>query len=90
MSEEKRISRRKSRVGKVISDKMEKTIVIAVETYRKHKLYGKRVKYTKKFKVHDQENVAKTGDVVKVMETRPLSKDKCWRLLEVVREQKLL
>lgn len=81
-----RTTRRKVRVGKVVSDKMDKTIVVAVETYKKHSLYGKRVKYTKKFKAHDEENRAKIGDVVKIMETRPLSKDKRWRLLEVVEE----
>ncbi len=81
-----RTTRRKVRVGKVVSDKMDKTIVVAVETYKKHSLYGKRVKYTKKFKAHDEENRAKTGDVVKIMETRPLSKDKRWRLMEIVEE----
>ncbi|KFZ39532.1 MULTISPECIES: 30S ribosomal protein S17 [Thermoactinomyces] len=81
-----RTSRRKVRVGKVVSDKMDKTIVVAVETYKKHPLYGKRVKYTKKFKAHDEENRAKVGDVVRIMETRPLSKDKRWRLVEIVEE----
>jgi small subunit ribosomal protein S17 len=75
---------RKVQVGKVVSDKMEKTIVVAVETYKKHNLYHKRIKYTKKFKAHDENNEAKIGDVVKIMETRPLSKDKRWRLAEVV------
>jgi small subunit ribosomal protein S17 len=75
---------RKVQVGKVVSDKMDKTIVVAVETYKKHNLYHKRIKYTKKFKAHDENNEAKIGDVVKVMETRPLSKDKRWRLVEVV------
>ena len=65
---------------------MDKTIVVAVETYKKHPLYGKRVKYTKKFKAHDEENRAKIGDVVRIMETRPLSKDKRWRLVEIVEE----
>ena len=81
-----RTSRRKVRVGKVVSDKMDKTIVVAVETYKKHPLYGKRVKYTKKFKAHDEENRATVGDVVRIMETRPLSKDKRWRLVEIVEE----
>ena len=81
-----RTSRRKVRIGKVVSDKMDKTIVVAVETYKKHPLYGKRVKYTKKFKAHDEENRAKVGDVVRIMETRPLSKDKRWRLVEIVEE----
>ncbi|MFC6648384.1 MULTISPECIES: 30S ribosomal protein S17 [Paenibacillus] len=82
MSEER--NARKVLTGKVVSDKMDKTIVIAVETYKKHNLYHKRIKSTKKFKAHDEENVAKIGDVVKVMETRPLSKDKRWRLVEVI------
>jgi small subunit ribosomal protein S17 len=75
---------RKVQIGKVVSDKMEKTIVVAVETYKKHNLYHKRIKYTKKFKAHDENNDAKIGDTVKIMETRPLSKDKRWRLVEVV------
>ncbi len=77
---------RKEQVGKVVSDKMDKTIVVAVETYKKHDLYHKRIKYTKKFKAHDENNQAKIGDIVKIMETRPLSKDKCWRLVEIVEE----
>ncbi|HET6872152.1 MAG TPA: 30S ribosomal protein S17 [Sporolactobacillaceae bacterium] len=77
---------RKSYVGKVISDKMDKTITVLVETYKKDTLYGKRVKYSKKYKAHDEENVAKIGDVVRIMETRPLSKDKRFRLIEVVEE----
>jgi small subunit ribosomal protein S17 len=75
---------RKTQVGKVVSDKMDKTIVVAVETYKKHDLYHKRIKYTKKFKAHDDNNEAKIGDVVKISETRPLSKDKRWRLVEIV------
>ncbi|MGG0824352.1 30S ribosomal protein S17 [Paenibacillus turicensis] len=75
---------RKVQIGKVVSDKMDKTIVVAVETYKKHDLYHKRIKYTKKFKAHDENNTAKIGDVVKIAETRPLSKDKRWRLVEVV------
>ncbi|PUA35010.1 30S ribosomal protein S17 [Paenibacillus elgii] len=75
---------RKTQLGKVVSDKMDKTIVVAVETYKKHDLYHKRIKYTKKFKAHDENNEAKIGDVVKIMETRPLSKDKRWRLVEIV------
>jgi small subunit ribosomal protein S17 len=82
MSEER--NARKVLIGKVVSDKMDKTVVIAVETYKKHSLYHKRIKSTKKFKAHDEENVAKIGDTVKVMETRPLSKDKRWRLVEVI------
>lgn len=79
-------SNRKVRIGRVVSDKMDKTIVVSVETYRRHKLYGKRVKYSKKFKAHDENNQAKVNDIVKIMETRPLSKDKRWRLVEVVEE----
>ncbi|WP_308636577.1 30S ribosomal protein S17 [Paenibacillus silvisoli] len=75
---------RKVQIGKVVSDKMDKTIVVAIETYKKHDLYHKRIKYTKKFKAHDENNQAKIGDIVKVMETRPLSKDKRFRLIEIV------
>jgi len=75
---------RKEQIGKVVSDKMDKTIVVAVETYKKHSLYHKRIKYTKKFKAHDENNEAKIGDTVRIMETRPLSKDKRWRLVEIV------
>ncbi len=75
---------RRVQIGKVVSDKMDKTIVVAVETYKKHELYHKRIKHTKKFKAHDEDNQAKTGDTVKIMETRPLSKDKNWRLVEIV------
>lgn len=75
---------RRVQVGKVVSDKMDKTIVVAVETYKKHDLYHKRIKYTKKYKAHDEKNEAKIGDVVKIMETRKLSKDKNWRLVEIV------
>lgn len=71
-------------VGKVVSDKMEKTIVVAVETYKKHNLYNKRIKHTEKFKSHDEGNEANIGDTVKIMETRPISKDKRWRLVEIV------
>ncbi|GAA0381007.1 30S ribosomal protein S17 [Bacillus horti] len=81
---------RKVRTGKVVSDKMDKTITVSVETYKKHSLYGKRVKYTKKFKAHDENNQAKIGDVVKIMETRPISKDKRWRLVEVVEESVII
>ncbi|XEC94612.1 30S ribosomal protein S17 [Paenibacillus tarimensis] len=82
MSEER--NARKVQIGKVVSDKMDKTIVVSVETYKKHDLYHKRIKYTKKFKAHDENNQAKIGDTVRIMETRPLSKDKRWRLVEVV------
>ena len=75
---------RKTRVGRVVSDKMDKTIVVAVETFVKHPLYKKRVKNTVKFKAHDENNECGIGDTVKIMETRPLSKDKRWRLVEIV------
>lgn len=75
---------RKVRVGKVVSDKMDKTIVVAVEERVAHPLYGKTVRRTKKFKAHDERNEAKVGDVVRIMETRPLSKEKRWRLVEIV------
>ena len=75
---------RKTKIGKVISDKMDKTIVVAIEESVKHKLYNKVVKRTYKLKAHDEENTCGIGDKVKVMETRPLSKDKRWRLVEIV------
>ena len=79
---------RKVRVGKVVSDKMDKTIVVAVETLVTHPLYGKQVKDTTKFKAHDENNECKIGDRVKIMETRPLSKDKRWRLVNIVEKAK--
>ena len=79
---------RKKRLGKVVSDKMDKTIVVAVETKVRHPLYGKTVNRTTKFKAHDENNTAKIGDRVLIMETRPLSKDKRWRLVEVVEKAK--
>ena len=75
---------RKTKIGKVISNKMDKTIVVAIEESVKHPLYGKVVKKTYKLKAHDEENICGMGDKVKVMETRPLSKDKRWRLVEIV------
>lgn len=75
---------RKTQVGIVVSDKMDKTIVVKVETRVKHKLYNKVVKRTVKFKAHDEENICGIGDKVLIMETRPLSKDKRWRLVEVL------
>ena len=79
---------RKTRVGKVVSNKMDKTIVVAIEDHVKHPLYKKIVKRTYKLKAHDEENTGNIGDTVKVMETRPLSKDKRWRLVEVVERVK--
>ena len=75
---------RKTRQGKVVSDKMDKTIVVAIEDHVKHPLYGKIVKKTYKLKAHDENNECAIGDTVKVMETRTLSKDKRWRLVEIV------
>lgn len=79
---------RKTRVGVVVSDKMEKTIVVAVRDNVRHPLYKKIVKKTYKLKAHDEKNEAKIGDTVKVMETRPLSKDKRWRLVEIMERAK--
>lgn len=79
---------RKSRVGIVVSDKMDKTIVVAIVRKSTHPLYGKTVTLTKKYKAHDEENVARTGDKVLITETRPISKDKRWRLVEVVEAAK--
>jgi small subunit ribosomal protein S17 len=79
---------RKQRTGLVVSDKMDKTIVVAVVDRVKHPLYGKTVKRTKKYKAHDEGNVAHTGDKVLIMETRPLSKEKRWRLVNVIEKAK--
>ena len=79
-----RISRRKLRVGTVVSDRMDKTIVVNVETRMPHPLYGKIVRVSKKYMAHDEENQCHMGDVVRIMETRPLSRTKRWRLLEIM------
>ena len=79
---------RKTRVGKVVSDKMDKTAVVAIETSVKHPLYKKVIKRTYKLKAHDENNECTVGDKVKVMETRPLSRDKRWRLVEIVEKAK--
>ena len=79
---------RKTRVGIVVSDKMDKTIVVAIETSVQHKLYHKIIKRTYKLKAHDEQNAAGIGDTVKVMECRPLSKDKRWRLVEIIEKAK--
>jgi small subunit ribosomal protein S17 len=79
---------RKTRIGVVVSDKMDKTIVVAIRTRVKHPLYGKIMKRTYKLKAHDEENKCGIGDKVKVMETRPLSKDKRWRLVEIIEKAK--
>ena len=77
---------RKVYVGRVVSAKNDKTITVLVETYRKHPLYGKRVKYSKKFRAHDELNTAKEGDIVEIMETRPLSATKRFRLVKIAQE----
>ena len=79
---------RKTRVGKVVSDKMDKTIVVAIETSVKHSLYNKIVRRTVKFKAHDENNECRVGDKVLIMETRPISKDKNWRLVEIIEKAK--
>ena len=76
--------RRKTRVGKVVSDKMQKTVVVAIERRVPHPVYSKMVTRTRRVKAHDEENTAKTGDTVRIAETRPLSKDKRWRVVEIV------
>jgi len=85
---ESRSSGRKTRIGKVVSDKMDKTITVAVETRVPHPLYKKIIKRTYKLKAHDENNECGSGDTVRVMETRPLSKDKRWRLVEVIEKAK--
>jgi small subunit ribosomal protein S17 len=79
---------RKERIGVVTSDKMEKSIVVAVERKVKHAMYGKFVKKTTKFVAHDEKNECNQGDTVRIMETRPLSKNKCWRLVEIIERAK--
>ena len=81
-------TKRKVRIGNVVSDKMDKTVVVAVETFVTHPLYKKQMKKTTKFKAHDENNECEIGDVVKIMETRPLSKDKNWRLVNIVKKAK--
>jgi len=79
---------RKERIGVVVSNKMDKTIVIAVERKVKHEKYGKFIKRRNKFTAHDEENTCNIGDTVRIMETRPLSKNKCWRLVEIIERVK--
>ena len=79
---------RKTRTGVVVSDKMDKTVVVAIKTKVRHPLYGKMVNRTRKFKAHDEENACGIGDTVRIMETRPLSKDKRWRLVEIIEKAK--
>lgn len=80
--------RRKVRSGRVISDKMDKTVVVAIETLVRHPLYGRIVRRTTKFKAHDEANECGIGDTVEIMETRPLSRDKCWRVARIVEKAK--
>ena len=84
------MERRKELVGKVVSSKNDKTITVVVETYKKDPLYGKRVKYSKKYAVHDEENKATVGDTVRIVETRPLSKTKYFYLKEIIEEAVIL
>ena len=86
MAEERNV--RKVRVGKVVSDKMDKTVVVAVERKVPHALYNKPMVSTKRFKAHDENNECQIGDTVKIVETRPLSKDKCWRVVQILERQK--
>lgn len=79
---------RKTRVGKVVSNKMDKTIVVAIQDNVKHPVYNKIVKRTVKFKAHDENNECRIGDIVEIMETRPLSKEKRWRLVEIIEKAK--
>jgi len=81
---------RKTRIGQVVSNKMDKTVVVAVESFIKHPLYGRRVKSTKKFKAHDEANSCNIGDKVRIMETRPLSKEKRWRIVEILQRAEQL
>ena len=81
-------NRRKTRVGKVVSDRMDKTIVVTIERLVKHPQYGRYVRRRSKFKVHDEKNECKMGDTVRFMETRPISKDKRWRFVEIVERAK--
>ncbi|HEY8393095.1 MAG TPA: 30S ribosomal protein S17 [Capillibacterium sp.] len=81
-----RLTRRKTRVGRVISDKMDKTVVVAVERLEQHPLYKKTVRRTTKFKAHDENNQCRIGDEVRIMETRPLSKEKRWRVVEIIKQ----
>ncbi len=82
--------KRKTRTGKVISDKMDKTVVVLVESLVRHPLYKKVVRHTSKFKVHDETNGCKVGDVVRIVETRPLSKEKHWRVVEIISRKEVV
>ena len=78
--------KRKIRIGRVVSNKMDKTVVVTVESHRAHPLYKKRVRRIHRFKAHDEQNTCHIGDVVRIEETRPLSKDKCWRVVEILQK----
>ena len=88
MEEKKVRNLRKERIGIVVSDKMDKSIIVAVARKVKHPIYGKFVNKTTKFHAHDEDNTCNAGDTVKIMETRPLSKSKCWRLVEIIERAK--
>jgi small subunit ribosomal protein S17 len=88
MEQPKRLNRRRIKQGRVVSDKMNKTIVVVSETRSAHSTYGKVVRKSSRFQAHDESNEAKTGDIVRIQECRPLSKDKRWRLLEIVERAK--
>jgi small subunit ribosomal protein S17 len=77
-------AKRKMRVGTVVSDRMNKTVVVAVETVKQHPLYGRRIRRTRRFKAHDEQNECRVGDRVRIMETRPLSREKRWRVAEII------
>jgi len=81
------VGRRKTREGVVVSDRMDKTVVVSVETMKRHALYGKTMRRSKKFKAHDEENRCRVGDVVRIRESRPISKDKCWVVEEILRHR---
>jgi len=83
------VSRRKVRTGKVVSGKMDKTVVVLVTTLRRHPLYRKVVRHTTRFKAHDEANACQAGDTVKIVETRPLSKEKRWRVVEIIRRKEV-
>ncbi|MCH8568674.1 MAG: 30S ribosomal protein S17 [Balneolales bacterium] len=88
MSEQTERNERKQRIGRVVSNSMNKSITVAVERQIKHPIYGKFITKTKKYMTHDEENIASPGDIVRIMETRPLSKTKRWRLLEIIEKAK--
>ena len=88
MPEQKRTRNIKERVGAVVSDKMDKTIVVRVGRLTKHPVFKKRIKRFRKVKVHDEKKIAKIGDMVKIVETKPISRDKCWKLVEIIGKSK--